>query len=108
MLIRNRTVLQLETQILDYPLHQRRLIPLMAQSIALGFTALRMTALYEDLTERLEAIDASSSSAETAEVMEKLKETHATSAGLKAFGTWAALETIEECRQACGGHGYSA
>lgn len=30
-----------EAQILDYPIHQRRLLPLMAQAIAMGFTALR-------------------------------------------------------------------
>jgi acyl-CoA oxidase len=42
------------------------------------------------------------------ETLEKLKETHATSAGLKAFCTWACLETIDKCRQSCGGHGYSA
>lgn len=30
-----------EAQVLDYPIHQRRLLPLMAQAIAMGFTALR-------------------------------------------------------------------
>lgn len=37
-----------------------------------------------------------------------LKETHATSSGLKAFCTWATLEAIDKSRQACGGHGYSS
>lgn len=32
---------------------------------------------------------------------------HATSAGLKAFTSWAAAEGIEEARKCCGGHGYS-
>lgn len=68
----------------------------------------RMNALYIDLTTRLEALDGGSDAKETKEVLEKLKETHATSAGLKAFCTWACLDTIEVCRQACGGHGYSA
>lgn len=89
-----------------------------------------MNALYEDLTDRMAAFDSSSSKQEQEEVLEKLKETHATSAGLKAFCTvryfcksdlptadeanmlflpqWGCLETIEKCRQACGGHGYSA
>lgn len=40
--------------------------------------------------------------------IDKLKETHATSAGLKAFCTWAYLDTIDKCRQSLGGHGYSA
>jgi acyl-CoA oxidase len=47
-----------------------------------------MTALYEDLTEKLETFDAGSDAQETSEVLEKLKETHATSAGLKAFCEW--------------------
>jgi len=98
----------LETQIIDYPLHQRRLIPLLSQAVALGFTALQMTALYEDLMEKLETFDASSDAKTSSEVLEKLKETHATSAGLKAFSTWSALDCIEKCRQTCGGHGYSA
>lgn len=36
----------MESQILDYPLHQRRLLPLMAQAIAMGFTALRYVTIY--------------------------------------------------------------
>ena len=98
----------LETQILDYPIHQRRLMPLAAQAIAMGFTGLRMTALYEKLSGELESLDASADKATLDEVIETLKETHATSAGLKAFCTWTCLETIEKCRQACGGHGYSS
>lgn len=36
-----------------------------------------------------------------------LPEVHATSSGLKAFCTWITSDGIEECRKACGGHGYS-
>ena len=32
---------------------------------------------------------------------------HALSAGLKALSGWEALEGVEQCRLACGGHGYS-
>jgi acyl-CoA oxidase len=46
-----------------------------------------MTALYEDLSERLESFDGSASKEEQEDVLEKLKETHATSAALKAFAT---------------------
>ncbi|KAL7416641.1 putative acyl-coenzyme A oxidase I [Mrakia frigida] len=97
---------ELETQLLDYPIHQRRLMPLLAQAIAVGFTALKMEELFVDLTGALETLEPNDPNLE--EVLEKLKETHATSAGLKAFCTWATLDCIEWCRQSCGGHGYSA
>ena len=99
---------EFETQILDYPIHQRRLLPLLAQAVAMGFTAIRMTALYEGMMQQLESFGADASEEETKEVLEKLKETHSTSAGLKAFCTWNGLETIEKCRASCGGHGYSS
>uniref|UniRef100_A0A8C5ZAG7 Acyl-coenzyme A oxidase n=1 Tax=Marmota marmota marmota TaxID=9994 RepID=A0A8C5ZAG7_MARMA len=37
----------------------------------------------------------------------EIKPLHALTAGLKAFTTWTANAAIEECRMACGGHGYS-
>ncbi|ORY83524.1 acyl-CoA dehydrogenase/oxidase C-terminal [Leucosporidium creatinivorum] len=99
---------EFESQILDYPIHQRRLLPLLAQAVAMGFTAVQMTAMYESLTAQLESFGADSDEVETKDVLDKLKETHATSAGLKAFCTWNGLETIEKCRASCGGHGYSS
>ncbi|KAI5452912.1 fatty-acyl coenzyme A oxidase [Naganishia albida] len=97
---------QLETQLIDYPIHQRRLIPYMAQAIAIGFTSLILTKMYNELTEAMETLEPGDPNLK--DVLSKLKETHSTSAGLKAFCTWACLETIDKCRQSCGGHGYSA
>ncbi|KAK4690092.1 acyl-CoA oxidase, partial [Tremellales sp. Uapishka_1] len=97
---------QLETQIIDYPIHQRRLMPLLAQAVAMGFTGLKLQVMYEDMTAALETLDPSDPNMN--DILDKLKETHATSAGLKAFCTWACLDTIDKCRQSCGGHGYSA
>jgi len=97
---------KLETQILDYPIHQRRLLPLVAQAIAMNFTAMKLQEMYEDMTQSLDRLKPGDP--DLMDTLEKLKETHATSAGLKAFCTWACLDTIERCRQACGGHGYSA
>lgn len=97
-----------ESQILDYPIHQRRLLPLLAQAVAMGFTSLQMTKLFDTMNAQLEGFGADADEAETKDVLEKLKECHSTSAGLKAFCTWNALETIEKCRASCGGHGYSA
>lgn len=95
-----------ETKLLDYPIHQRRLMPLLAQAFAMHFTGTEMMEMYLSLMDKLES--ASPEDADLQEVLENLKETHATSAGLKAFCTWNCLNTIEQCRQACGGHGYSA
>ncbi|KAJ1985896.1 fatty-acyl coenzyme A oxidase [Dimargaris cristalligena] len=95
----------LETKLLDYPIHQYRLLPLLAQTFALNFTGIEMTKLYQNLMQR---IDNASDGAGLAETIELLKETHATAAGLKAFGTWNCVNTIEQCRQSLGGHGYSS
>jgi acyl-CoA oxidase len=65
-----------------------------------------MEEMYLELSSSLETLKPNDPN--TTEILEKLKETHATSAGLKAFCTWACLRTIDDCRQACGGHGYSA
>ncbi|KAF7726815.1 fatty-acyl coenzyme A oxidase [Apophysomyces ossiformis] len=96
----------IETKLLDYPIHQRRLMPLLAQTFAMLFTAAEMTEMYNAMMVRLDS--AREGDNDLDEVMEVLKETHSTSAGLKAFCTWNCLHTIEQCRQACGGHGYSA
>ncbi|KAF7728495.1 fatty-acyl coenzyme A oxidase [Apophysomyces ossiformis] len=95
-----------ETKLLDYPIHQRRLMPLLAQTFAMLFTGAEMTDMYNNMMSRLE--NAKPEDKDLDEVLETLKETHSTSAGLKAFCTWNCLNTIEQCRQACGGHGYSA
>lgn len=75
-----------ETQLLDYPIHQRRLMPLLAQAIAGGFTALEMERMYNQMTEALEVLEPSDPNLD--DVLAKLKETHATSAGLKGETPW--------------------
>ncbi|WWD19387.1 hypothetical protein CI109_103847 [Kwoniella shandongensis] len=97
---------EIETQLLDYPIHQRRLMPLVAQAVAMGFTGLRLQVMYEQMTQALDTMEPNDPNLN--DILDKLKETHATSAGLKAFCTWACLDTIDKCRQSCGGHGYSA
>ena len=39
---------------------------------------------------------------------EALAEVHTLSSGPKPMVTWATHEAIDVCREACGGHGYSA
>mgnify|MGYP000580849575 CR=1 FL=1 len=80
-----------ETQLLDYKTHQRRLMPLLAKAYALDF------ALKDLLTQYVRDQN-----------LEDKRELEALAAGLKAFSTWNATDTIQECREACGGQGYLA
>jgi acyl-CoA oxidase len=79
-----------ETLLLDYPAHQRRLCPLLANVFALDFAL-------KQLIEQLETVQTS-----TPRPLETL------AAGLKAFTTWNTTQTIQTCREACGGEGYLA
>ncbi len=81
-----------ETLLLDYPAHQRRLLPRLAATYALHF-ALR------DLAARYAAALASGEDNRSVEGL---------AAGLKAVATWHATDTIQTCREACGGQGYLA
>ncbi|KAJ2455419.1 fatty-acyl coenzyme A oxidase [Coemansia sp. RSA 2336] len=96
-----------ETKLIDYPIHQHRLLPLMAQTFAMVFAAREMTASYQNLMSQLNELG-DSKGADADAAIKNLKETHATSAGLKAFCTWMCLNIIDQCRQSLGGHGYSA
>ncbi len=86
-----------ETTLLDYQTHQYKLMPLLACTYAINYTAQFMFKLYKTMEEGLSSGDSSA-----------LPDVHATSAGLKSFSTWCAHYAIDTCRQSCGGHGYSA
>jgi len=80
-----------ETLLLDYPTHQERLFPLLAKSYALTFAL-------ETLRRKF---------VESAALDDK-REVEALAAGLKSYASWHAIDTIQECREACGGKGYLA
>jgi len=84
-----------EQKVLDYQAQQYRVLPLLASAYALMATGRYMRNIYNDLQRGLKSGD-----------LEALPEAHATSSGLKAVTTIIAAEGIEECRKACGGHGY--
>lgn len=86
-----------EQKLLDYPTHQFRLFPIMAWAFALHMTAKVMKGKAEQMENE-----------SGQKYLDILPELHATSAGLKAFGTWYANDAIEVCRQSLGGHGYSS
>jgi len=93
-----------ESKLLDFPIHQYRLLPLLSQCFAMHFTGVVMDKMYVDLTRDLESAQPGQN---MDNILEALKETHSTSAGLKAFCTWTCLNIIEQCRQSLGGNGYS-
>ena len=85
-----------EVLIMDYLVHQRRLLPLIAKSYALQFAQNELVSDLHDLTAVAEP---------DGEVQRELE---ARAAGLKAAATWHATKAIQECREACGGAGYLA
>jgi acyl-CoA oxidase len=83
-----------EVILLDYLQHQRRLLPALATTYALHFA-------HEALVSKLhDAGDGDSGN----EVEQRQIETLA--AGIKAVATWHTTQTIQSCREACGGAGY--
>src|SRR4051812_44102903 len=89
-----------EQLLLDYGMHQRRLLPLIARTYALHFAQdVVRTQLHEVFTEA----DEPGGGTEVAR-----RELEGRAAGTKALGTWHATRTIQECREACGGAGYLA
>ena len=83
-----------EELLLDYGLHQRRLLPLLARTYALHFAQEVIAAELHDVFSGL------TDDEQARRRLESL------AAGTKALGTWHATRTIQECREACGGAGY--
>ncbi|WP_040777919.1 acyl-CoA dehydrogenase family protein [Nocardia pneumoniae] len=83
-----------ETVLLDYRSHQRRLLPLLAKSYALAFAQ-------NDLVRRMHLVQTGQDLEPGAQrALEKR------AAGLKVAQTRHATRAIQECREACGGAGY--
>lgn len=95
-----------EIRLLDYAYHQRRLLPLLAYCYAMKAGGVNLVSIQESATSKLASTDPKSP--EMASAVSDVKELFSVSAGLKAFSTWGTAQIIDECRQACGGHGYSA
>ncbi|MDE2719131.1 acyl-CoA dehydrogenase [Candidatus Palauibacter polyketidifaciens] len=93
-----------ERILLDYPAHQRRLLPRLAATYALNFALHDLQAEYvAAVTE--EAGDSGESETGSGSRRRRLE---AAAAGLKACATWHATDTIQACRESCGGRGYLA
>ncbi|PGG96865.1 hypothetical protein AJ79_09427 [Helicocarpus griseus UAMH5409] len=86
----------LETNVLDYPTVQFRILPLLATTFALHYSGKAMGELYERTRKDIEK------SGDFA----TLAELHSTSSGLKSLCTDISANGIETCRRAMGGHGF--
>jgi acyl-CoA oxidase len=84
-----------EATLLTYRQHQRRLLPLLARAYALTASQQGVLVMLHE-----------SFSAEKQDDDRRVLESRA--AGQKALATWHATETIQTCREACGGAGYLA
>ena len=83
-----------EIQLHDYWTHKLRLYPLLALNYGMSFGC--------RLLERLFVRDKHPEGGLVS------KELHVLSSGIKAMASWLAMETIQTCRETCGGNGFSA
>jgi acyl-CoA oxidase len=77
-----------EVTLMDYRTHQRRLLPRLADTYAVGFA-------HRYLVERF-----------VARTEEDAREIEGLAAGLKVYGSRQTVDTLQACREACGGQGY--
>ena len=77
-----------EIPILNYRIHQRRLLPHLAKTYAIHFALQYVTHRFIHKTE------------------DEMQEIEALAAGMKAYATWNTTTVLQECREACGGKGY--
>lgn len=77
-----------EVPILNYRMHQQRLMPYLATIYAVHFGLQYLTKRFVNRSE------------------DDIQEIEALAAGMKAYATWNTRDTLQECREACGGKGY--
>jgi acyl-CoA oxidase len=80
----------LEVPIMDYLSHQLRLMPPLAATCIMSLCANRLRSRYRNRAN------------------ENIKELHIWSSGFKSLMTWQMKDTLQECREACGGQGYKS
>ncbi|MFT4281140.1 acyl-CoA dehydrogenase [Microbacterium sp.] len=85
-----------EVVLLDYGKHQRRLLPRLAQVYAQFFAG-------DELLRKFDGVFGG-----RADTPAEREDLETLAAALKPLSTWNALDTIQECREACGGAGFLA
>ncbi|KAF9432516.1 acyl-coenzyme A oxidase [Entomortierella beljakovae] len=86
----------LETQVINYPMVQNRLFPMIAQSYALFAAGSVMMTMYMNLMTSMSTGN-----------INALAEVHAISSALKSYCTTIGAAGTEDCRKLMGGHGFS-
>ena len=84
-----------EVPILDYRVHQRRLLPRLASSYALHFAQAQLRDRFDHVMSHPEQV-----------TDRERRELESLAAGMKATASWHATDTIQTCRECCGGAGY--
>lgn len=79
-----------EVKLIDYPSHQKRLIPRLAKTYAIHFALQKLIGLYSQQDQNNQ------------------REIEVLAAGLKAYSSWHTTDTIQEARESCGAQGYLA
>ena len=85
-----------EVVLLDYQRHQRRLLPLIARTYAAQLMHNNLLQRFHEVFSGEHDTDADREDLETL------------AAASKPLTTWLCLETVQQCREACGGAGYMA
>ncbi|CAN3373058.1 hypothetical protein DIURU_005318 [Diutina rugosa] len=97
-----------EMQIIDYPLHQRRLFPYLSVAYVASAGGMKIAMTLYSIMNDLDKAVAETDMALLGTTIDRLKQLFVDSAACKSNLTWTAAAAIDECRQACGGHGYSS